>query len=113
MTLTADGDLALLQPNRLALRFETPPDRFAPVFRNAFPVAAASPGLAFDGRDRLLVPTDGRLLAYDADGTRLMAETPARDLSRLRLGPAARVRSGGGRLYVLDPEGSRVWQLQR
>lgn len=113
MALTADGDLALLQPDRLALRFETPSDRFAPVFQNAFSVAAAASGLAFDGRDRLLVLAEGRLLVYDMDGTRLMADTPARDPSRLRLGPAARVRSSGGRLYVLDPEGSRVWQLQR
>lgn len=113
LTLNSDGDLAVLQPNGLALRFETPPDQFAPVFRNAFPVAAASPGLALDGRERLIVPVDGVLQVFDADGTRLMADSAARDLSRLKVGANARVRSRNGRLYVLDPDAGRVWSLSR
>jgi hypothetical protein len=59
------------------------------------------------------VPVDAVLQVFDADGTRLMADSAARDLSRLKVGPNARVRSRDGRLYVLDPDAGRVWALSR
>ena len=59
------------------------------------------------------MPTDRVIQVFDAQGTRLMAENPTADLSRLQVGRLARVRSGAGRVYVLDPEASRVWELER
>lgn len=113
LAFTPAGDLVVLQPDGRALRFRTPVDRFEPTFVREFRVGAASPGVGFDGPDRLLLPTNGVIQVFDADGERLMAATPAADLSRLRLGKSARVRSAGDTVYVLDPEGNRLWTLHR
>lgn len=107
------GELVVLQPDGKALRFHGPADRFAPVFAGQFAVRSSSNGGALDGPDRFLLPTDHIVEVFAADGTRLMAADPTADLSRLRVGRTARVRTAGGRVYVLDPEGSRVWELQR
>ncbi len=107
-----DGDLVLLQLDGRALWFVSDPAAFAPVFARTFPVGSPDRGLTLDGRTRLLLVADGSVHAHDADGTRLVAEG-RRDPGRLRLGKAARVRAAGDRVYVLDPEGSRVWILRR
>lgn len=106
------GDLVLLQPDGRALWFTVPEDRFAPVFARTFRVGAAGPSVTLDGRERLLLVADGAVQVTDADGTRLAADG-ARDPGRLRLGKGARLRAAGDRVYILDPEGSRVWVLRR
>jgi hypothetical protein len=113
LALSAEGDLAVLQPDGKALRFRTPAGQFAPAFVRQFPVQSASNGVGFDGPDRLLLPTDRIVQVFDADGTRLMAEDPTADLSRLQVGRTARVRAADGRAYILDPEGNRLWLLER
>lgn len=113
LALTPEGDLVVLQQDGRALRLHTPSDRFQPVFVREFRVGAATPGVGFDGPDHLLVPTDGVIEVFDADGTRLMAADPAADLSRIHVGKSARVRGAAGAVYVLDPEGNRLWTLHR
>lgn len=112
LALNGDGALMVLQPDGKALRFDTPTETFAPSFVRQFPVDSASNGVAFDG-ERLLLPTDRIIQVFDAQGTRLMADNPTADLSRLQVGRLARVRTGAGRVYVLDPEANRVWELER
>lgn len=110
---TAGGDMVVLQPDGKALRFRIPGDAFAPEFVRAFAVGSASNGVGFDGPERLLLPTNGVIEVFDADGTRMMAADPGADLSRVPVGRTARVRGAGGAVYVLDPEGNRLWTLHR
>ncbi|HSQ00259.1 MAG TPA: hypothetical protein VL049_23815, partial [Candidatus Dormibacteraeota bacterium] len=110
---TAEGDMVVLQPDGRALRFRTPTDAFQPEFVREFAVGSTSPGVGFDGPDRLLVPTGSVIDVFDADGTRLMAQDPGADLSRVHVGRSARARGAGGAVYVLDPEGNRLWTLHR
>jgi hypothetical protein len=113
MAFTSAGDMVVLQPNGKALRFRTPTDRFEPTFVREFTVGSASPGVGFDGPDRLLLPTMTVIDVFNDEGTRLMAADPSADLSRIRIGKAARVRGADGAVYVLDPEGGRLWALRR
>jgi hypothetical protein len=113
LAFTAGGDMVVLQPNGKALRFQTPTDRFEPTFVREFTVGSAGPGVGFDGPDRVLLPTDGVIDVFNGEGTRLMAADPSADLSRLRLGKSARVRGADGAVYLLDPEGNRLWALHR
>jgi len=103
----------VLQPNGKALRFRTPTDKFEPTFVREFTVGSASPGVGFDGPDRLLLPTMNVIDVFNEEGTRLMAADPGADLSRIRIGKSARVRGADGAVYVLDPEGGRLWALHR
>lgn len=109
---TPQGDMVLLQPDGRALRFRTPTDRFAPQFVREFPVTSVSNGVGFDGPDRLLLPLGSVVEVYDADGTRLMAATPDADLSRIKVGKSVRARGADGTLYLLDPEGGRIWAIR-
>jgi hypothetical protein len=90
-----------------------PGDAFAPEFVREFAVGSASNGVGFDGPDRLLLPTNGVIEVFDAEGTRMMAADPGADLSRVHVGKTARARGAGGAVYVLDPEGNRLWTLHR
>jgi hypothetical protein len=110
---TPAGDVLVLQPDGKALRLRTPTDDFKPQFVREFAVASTSPGVSFDGPDQILLPTGNVVDVYNGEGTRLMAATPAADLSRIKIGKSARARAAGGIVYVLDPEGGRVWKLQR
>ena len=110
---TAEGDMVVLQPDGKALRFRTPVDAFEPTFVREFSVGSASNGVGFDGPDRLLLPVNNVIDAYNADGVRLMAALPAADLSRVRVGKTARVRGAGDAVFILDPEGNRLWALHR
>lgn len=111
LAMNAAGDLVVLQPDGRAFWFVTDPAQFAPVYARTFAVGSSERGVTLDGRERLLLVADGRVLVYDADGTRLVADG-RHDPSVLRLGKAARVRARDDRVYVLDPEGSRVWSLR-
>jgi hypothetical protein len=113
LALTQEGDMVVLQPNGKALRFRTPVDDFKPEFVREFTVGSASPGVGFDGPDHLLLPTDRVVDVYDAEGERLMAAAPEADLSRIKVGRSARARGTGGTVFLLDPEGGRLWRLQR
>ncbi|MDX2166135.1 MAG: hypothetical protein SF182_03705 [Deltaproteobacteria bacterium] len=107
-----DGRVLVVQADGQAVLFQSPLDDFQPRFVESF---ASDPALsaAFDGPDRMLLAFDGVVRGYDASGTRLMAETPARDLAQRRYGREARLRARDGRVYVLDPEGVRLWVIDR
>lgn len=107
-----DGRVLVVQADGRSVLFQSPLDDFQPRFLASFPTAPALTA-AFDGADRILLAHDGVVRGYDGDGERLMAETPARDLAQRRYGKEARLRASDDRVYVLDPEGVRVWAIDR
>ncbi|MBX3026383.1 glycosyltransferase family 39 protein [bacterium] len=110
---TPEGDMVVLQPNGRALRLRTPRGELRPQFVGELATSSTSPGVAFDGPERLLLPGGGAVDVYDAEGTRLMAADPSADLGRIKIGKSARVRAAGGAVYLLNPEGGRVWTVHR
>jgi 4-amino-4-deoxy-L-arabinose transferase-like glycosyltransferase len=112
VAFTPAGDVVVLQPNGKALRLRTPPGDFKPEFVREFAVSSISPGVSFDGPDRVLLPSGNVVDVFDGEGTRLMAAEPGADLSRIKVGKSARARSRDGIVYLLDPEGGRVWAIR-
>ena len=105
------GDLLVQQLDGQALRFRLDGPGFDPIFVESFRVDSAAPGSAFDGAERVLVPSDRGLRAFGRGGVRLMASDPARDLSQHAVGGALRVRRAADRLFVLDPDRQTLWAI--
>jgi hypothetical protein len=109
--LTASGDLVVAQENGRAVLFRTPTDRFQPAFVHDFAIETASPGLTFDGAQRILMPAAGMVQVFDPDGTRLMAAEPSRDPGRHSFGGQPRLRAATDGVYVLDIDGGQLWKI--
>jgi hypothetical protein len=107
-----DGRVLVVQADGQSVLFRSPLDDFQPRFVESFPTAPAL-SATFDGADRMLLAYDGVVRGYDGSGERLMAEQPGRDLGQRRYGREARLRAAGDRVYVLDPEGVRLWAIDR
>lgn len=77
-------------------------DQFAPLRASMFAIDEARRGTAVDDRGRILIPSQRGFQIYLEDGTRLIADSPARDLESGRFGayPIAAVR--GRDIYILD-----------
>lgn len=112
LALAAGGELAVVQDDGLAQLFHTPRSDFRPRFIRDF-AAVAGRSAAFDGAERLWIADDGVVRVYDAQGARMMAAVPARDPGQRRYGESARLLAGDDGMYILDPEGSRLWSVSR
>jgi len=111
VAVSPDGDLLVQQFDGQGLRFKLDGVGFAPRFVARFRPDSFAAGASFAPGDRMLVPTEQGLRAYDGSGQRLLAMTPPRDLSQQPLGHTLRLHLIDGRLYLLDSDKASLWTL--
>jgi hypothetical protein len=119
VTRNPQGDVLIIERDGHALLFRGQAGQLQPQFVRRFPIAFSElpvqpQGVAFDGRDRILVPDPDHAATqvYTLDGQRLMARAPERDLNTRGFGNVVRYQATAERLYALD-ETRRLWVIAR
>ncbi|MEO8604568.1 MAG: hypothetical protein ABI629_18500, partial [bacterium] len=111
ITVSPDGDLLTQQLDGQAMRFKLDGPGFAPRYVGRFRADAFAAGAVFAPGDRVLVPSEQGLRAYDGNGQRLLASEPGRDLSQQAIGHTVRMRRVGDRVFVLDGDRGTLWTI--